>query len=186
MPLGFHKNDLSFEIIDTGNEKTFVFVDCSQYIKMPDSPILEASLPGFCEKAIAEIRFDQVNTLNSYSLNLNKAQRESQLLILPDGVWKLKYKICPYEYIHTKKNYLRITTLNNKLKQVYNSLDLYACDSQTSDYLKHQLIDINILIEGAKAAVNVHPHKAEEYYKSADTLVNSILRKHCSTCKNEF
>ena len=186
MPLGFHKNELAFEIIDTGNEKTFVFVDCSQYIKMPDSPVLVATLPGFCDSAIAEIRFDQVNTLNSYSLNLNKAQRDSQLLLLPDGLWTLQYQICPYDYIYTTKNYLRVTTLNNKLKQVYNSLDLYACESKTSDYLKHQLVNIHMLIEGAKAAANVNPDKATEYYKSADKLVNDVLRKHCTSCKNEF
>ena len=153
---------------------------------MPESPIVEVRLPGFCEKGIAQIRFDQVNTLNSFSLNINTGEANSELLLLPDGLWSIEYKICPYEFIHTKKKHLRITTFNNKLKEVYNKINLYACDSKNMDYLKHQLVNIHMLIEGAKAAANVYPDKAIDYYKSADKLVDNLLKKHCTGCKNEF
>jgi hypothetical protein len=44
--LGLHTNILDFEVLETGNLKTIVFVDSSQYMEEPDRPLLEVILPG--------------------------------------------------------------------------------------------------------------------------------------------
>jgi hypothetical protein len=182
MPLGIHRNILDFEILETGNPLTLVLVDSSQYIEPPDRPLLEAFLPGFDKYLLTNVVPNQVNTFNSNTLNLAHSLSLNHLVVLPDGVWKFRYKICPYDYVFVDKSYLRTTLIEQKLSRAYNELDLEKCTDKTTAYILDQLTRVQILLRGGKAIVNQNTKRSSEYYKLADRLLDQILDKFHKNC----
>lgn len=183
MSLGLHKSILDFEILETGNTKTLVFVDSSQYDGEPDRPLVEVTLPGYTKYFLANVTAKQVNTFNSSTLGWNQVLVESKLVDLPDGIWKFKYKICPYKYIYKVKYHMRVTQLLKKLELLFNEIELTDCSSKDDDELQKIIGKIYILIEGAKSVVNKDTNKAYEWYQLANKLVEKQLDKFCKNCK---
>lgn len=182
--LGIHSNHLDFEILETGNPKTLVFVDSSEYIKAPDRPLLEVFLPGFNKYLLTNVVASQVNTFNSSTLGLNKVLNINFIQELPDGVWSFRYKICPYDLIYIDKKHMRITQLLRKLGMLYNDIEIAGCNcpTKTDVYIQNQITRINILIEGAKSVVNLDSIKAFRNYNLANKLVDELLEKFCKNC----
>lgn len=181
--LGIHEHVLDFEILETGNTKTLVFLDSSDYMEEPERPLLEVTMPGYTKYFLVNVVSKQVNTFNSSTLGLNQVLLQSQLVDLPDGVWQFKYKICPYKYVYKIKKHIRVTMLINKLKTLYNKIDLSECAGTDNKELQKLLVQIHVLIEGAKAAVENDSKKAQTYYRLADKLVQKALDKFCKNCK---
>jgi len=181
--LGLHTNVLDFEIIETGNPKTLVFVDASTYIAEPDRPLLEVIMPGFSKYFLVNVAANQVNTFNSSTLGINRVLLQELLTDLPDGVWTLKYKICPYKFVFQVKKIMRITKLLNKLKLLYQHIDLSECAGKEDFEQERNLVRIHILIEGAKAEVEKNSKLAQEYYQLANRLIQKELDKFCKNCK---
>lgn len=182
--IGVHKDYLDFEILETGNTKTLVFMDSSQYMKPPDRPLLEVFLPGFNKYLLTNVVPSQLNTFNANTLGLSQTLNVNFLQDLPDGVWEFKYKICPYDLIYIVKKHMRITMLTNKLRALYNDINLDGCDcpDQTSAYINKQLTQINVLIRGSQLVVNKDSKKASKYYKLADKLIGDLVKKFCKNC----
>jgi hypothetical protein len=182
--LGIHRNRLDFEILETGNPKTLVFLDSSEYVGNPDRPLLEVYLPGFNKYLLTNVVANQVNTFNSNTLGLNNALDINFLQDLPDGVWSFRYKICPYDLIFIDKKHMRITQLMGKLGFLYNELELdgCSCPTKTDAYIQQQLTRIHTLIAGAKGVVNIDSVKAFRFYNLANQLVDSLLKKFCKNC----
>lgn len=182
--LGTHRNYLDFEILETGNPKTLVLVDSSQYMEPPDRPLLEVFLPGFNKYLLTNVVASQVNTFNSSTLNLNPTLNINFLQDLPDGVWSFRYKICPYDYNFTDKKHMRVTLLQGKLNRLYThvSIDGCSCPTQTDVFIQKELTRIHILIEGAKSVVNIDSIKAFKYYNLANRLIDELLEKFCKNC----
>jgi hypothetical protein len=184
MPLGIHKDILDFSILETGNAKTLVFIDESSYKDpQPERPLLEITMPGYTKYFLANIDAKQVNTLNSSTIGWNQVLVESGLVDLPDGIWKFKYKICPYPYVYKVKNVIRVTQLLKKIETVLNEIDLSESSSKEEDDFQVTLSRVYILIAGAKAAVNKDSNKAYGYYQLADKLVQKLINKFCKSCK---
>lgn len=180
--LGLHKHILDFEILETDNLKTLVFVDSSQYMDEPDRPLLEVILPGHTKYFLVNVTAKNVNTFNSSTLGLNKALVQSEMLDLPDGIWHFKYKICPYKYVFVIKSVMRVSLLLNKLKSLYQKLDLTECNSKEAAKIDRELTRIHVLIEGARAEANNDPEKASDYYNLADRMIQKQLDKLCKSC----
>jgi hypothetical protein len=181
--LGLHAHVLDFEILETGNPKTLVFVDSSQYMEEPEAPLLEVIMPGYTRYLLTNVIAKQVNTFNSSTLGFNKVLNQAALTELPDGVWQYKYKICPYKYVFIVKKVMRVTLLLNKLRDLYNKIDLSECGGKEDRDLQFTLTRIHILIEGAKADAEKNTKRATEYYKLADKLIQKALDKICKHCK---
>lgn len=180
---GIREHKLDFEILETGNTKTLVFLDSSDYMEEPERPLLEVVMPGYTKYFLTNVVARNVNTFNSSTLGLNQVLVQSQLVDLPDGVWQYKYKICPYKYVYKIKKFMRVTMLTNKLKSLYNNIDLSECAGTDDKDLQNTLVQIHVLIEGAKAAVEKDSRKAQRYYQLADKLVQKALDKFCKNCK---
>lgn len=182
--LGTHRNHLDFEILETGNPKTLVFVDSSQYMEKPDRPLIEVYLPAFRKYLLANVVSSQVNTFNSSTLGLNQALGNHDLIDLPDGVWTIRYKICPYDYTFIDKKHMRVTILMGKLNRLYAHVQIDECSCPTKEdvFIKERLAQVHILIEGAKAVVRVDENKASRYYQLADKLIDELLQKFCKNC----
>lgn len=173
---GVHQHILDFEIIETGNLKTIVFIDSSQYMENPESPLLEITIPGTNKYLLVAIQPRKVNTFNSNTLNLTPyILNDCDLIDLPDGVYSYKYKICPYQYINRAKYYLRATKLLNSL-DIF--LDSFEFSDKIADEDRSTIIDINILIESAKASAELgNTERASNKYHLADKKVKSLLDK---------
>lgn len=183
MPLGLHKNILDFEILETGNTKTLVFVDSSQYDGVPDRPLLEVIMPGYTKYFLVNVAANQVNTFNSSTIGFNKVLLQSELVDLPDGVWSFKYKICPYNYVYVIKHTMRVTQLLKKVEKILNQVDLGECSTKDDEELQKSFSRIYILIEGARAAAKAgDTNKAYNYYQLADKLAQKQLDKFCKNC----
>jgi hypothetical protein len=185
MPLGIHKTHLDFEILETGNPKTLVFVDSSQYIQPPDRPLLEVFLPGFNKYLLTNVVANEVNTFNASTLGLGTTLNTNFLQDLPDGVWSFRFKICPYEFVFTDKKHMRVTYLMSKLSRLYAeiSIDGCECPDRTDVYIQKQLTRIHILIEASKSIVNIDSVKAFRYYQLANKLIDELSHKFCKNCK---
>lgn len=183
--LGVHKNFLDFEILETGNTKTLVFADSSQYMKPPDRPLLEIYLPGFNKNLLVNIVAGQINTFNSNTLGLGKSLDTTFLQDLPDGVYQFRYKICPYNLIFITKSRIRMTILINKLRSLMNQLDLAGdnCPEATDVQIQKQIIRVNILIQGADSAARKDDcTRASKFYQLADKMINDLSNKFCKNC----
>jgi|GEM_PF-2386647 hypothetical protein len=184
--LGIHSNHLDFEILETGNLKTLVFVDSSQYMEAPDGPLIEVFLPGFNKYLLANVVASQVNTFNSSTLGLNDSLSVDCLQDLPDGVWSIRFKICPYQYVFIDKKHMRVSQLMYKLQNLYNELSIDGCDCPTQNdvYIQKTLTRIHILIEGSRSVVNADSVKASRYYQLANKLVDELTHRFCKNCPN--
>jgi hypothetical protein len=180
--LGVHEHVLDFEILETGNPKTLVFLDSSQYMEAPERPLIEVILPGYTKYLLANVVASTVNTFNSSTIGLNTVLVQAGLVDLPDGIWQFKFKICPYKYINITKNVLRVTQLIIKLNTLYTKIDLSVCQSKEDKQMHETLVHIHVLIEGARAEANANCRKAQSYYQLANELVNKLLDKYCLNC----
>lgn len=183
--LGIHRNYLDFEILQTDNLKTLVFLDCSSYINPPEKPLIEVYLPGFDRYLLAGIVANQVNTLNSNTLGLNDSLSIGPLQDLPDGIWTIRYKICPYEYNFVDKTIMRTTYLTQKLKMLYNEIALDSCDCPTEadKYVQNTLNRINLLIRGSELAASHDIKKAQRCYHTSNELIDELSKKFCQNCR---
>ncbi len=169
---------LSFNVIDTHNFKTLGIVDTSWY--NPDitveTPTLEVYPPGFAYAASPYFMIKALNIYNSNGLGLTKASCEEELIDLPDGLWKVKYSICPNDKLFIERFFLKTDKLQCKYTQAFLNLDLSAVDSDTELKKRRNLEDIELFIQGAISASNNQNAKlASDLYKKADTMLNLYL-----------
>jgi hypothetical protein len=100
---------LNFDIIDTHDFKTLGIVDTSWY--NPDitieTPTIEIQAPGYVYSASPFFMVKALNVYNSNGLGITKASCEEELVDLPDGLWKIKYSICPNDKLFIEKFFLK-------------------------------------------------------------------------------
>lgn len=174
---GLKKHTLDFEIIPTGNSKTLVFIDSSDYYTEPEKPLLEITLPGYKKFFLVNIVARKVNTFNSNTIGLTEIFNNNDLVDLPDGVYNFKFKVCPYEASFISKKVFRTTLIDLKIANIYEQLDATDCDVKNNSLLIPQITEVVALIEGAKAIVNKNEKKAVLFYQLADKLIDRISCK---------
>ena len=169
---------LDFNIVDTHSFKTLGLVDTSIY--NPDIQIenisLEITPPGFKYPAKPFFLSKSLNIYNSNNVGLTKAQCEEELIDLPDGLWKVKYSICPNDKLFLEKVFLRINKLECKFTQAFLTLDLSNCDTEIEEYKLKQLEEIDLYIQGALAASNISDFKlTTDLYKKANNMLDRFI-----------
>lgn len=169
---------LSFNVIDTHDFKTLGIVDTSWY--NPDitveTPTIEIFPPGFTYAASPFFMIKALNIYNSNGLGITKASCEEELIDLPDGLWKVKYSICPNDKLYIEKFFLKTDKLQCRYTQAFLNLDLSKVDSDSELKKRSNLQDIELFIQGAIAAANNQDAKlASDLYKKANNMLNSYL-----------
>jgi hypothetical protein len=178
-----YRSYLNIAPMETGNPFTITVFDASSYFTHPDSPILSVFLPGYTEPFVVPFRPSLANTYNSSNLGLDALLQLPGLSVLADGIWKFRYSVCPHDQVFVDRVYMRTTLLDEKIKQIYNKIDLRACESNDIDYLKNRVLQIQILREGAKAVVEINEKKAFGDYQAANQLADDILKRNCNNCQ---
>jgi hypothetical protein len=180
--MSLHRHEIDFEIINTGNPKTIVFMDSSSYFEAPDRPLLQITPPGFSKFFTVNIAYGKLNTLNSNIIGLSHVLDTSALVDLPDGVWTFVYRICPYDKIFITKFHLRTVHLKKKLNQLFD-LAGTECDFEHNPQFKKEMVDIFLLIaKGEANAQEGEPAKASDAYQKASRRVNKLLDKLIKAC----
>jgi len=175
---------LNFDIIDTHDFKTLGIVDTSWY--NPDmaieTPTIEIQAPGYVYAASPFFMVKALNVYNSNGLGITKASCEDELVDLPDGLWKIKYSICPNDKLFIEKFFLKTDKIMCRYTQAFLSLDLsLPSDSDTEKTKRKNLSEIEFYITGAIAAANNQNAKlAHDLYKKADRLLDQWGK--CGTC----
>lgn len=183
MSLGIRKHILDFEILDTGNPYTVVFMDSSQYYTEPERPLLEVTLPGYSKYFLLNVAARQVNTFNSNTIGLTEIFNSFNLVSLPDGVWTFKFKVCPYDKVYIQKYHLRTVDLENKLCKIYDQISMSDCDVARDEKLNNTLVEIFLATAAGKAhAKEGNARRASELYQLANESVNRLLNNLTGVC----
>jgi len=181
---GFRQHILDFEIIPTGNPKTLVFIDSSDYFREPEKPLLEVTLPGYNKYFLVNVVARKVNTFNSNTIGLTEILNKEYLVDLPDGVYTFKYKICPYENAYIVKKYFRTTLIEKELNDLYLQLESTDCSTKEDRIKSYSLVEIHTCITGAQAVVEKDEKKANSFYQTAQRLINELKEGICNkNCK---
>jgi hypothetical protein len=108
---------LNVDITDTHDFKTLGIADVSWY--NPDitieTPTIEILPPGYVHAASPFFMVGALNIYNSNGVGITKASCEEELVDLPDGLWKIKYSICPNDKLFIEKFFLKTDKIQCKL-----------------------------------------------------------------------
>lgn len=167
---------LNFTIIETHDDKTLGFLDTSIYnprIIIQD-PLIEITTPGFKIPSRPRVEPKSLNIFNSNNLGLTKASCEENMIILPDGLYKIRYSICPNDKLYIEKYFLKTSRIESRVNQAFLNLDY---NNPGIEDLKN-IEEIDLYINGAIAAANNQDSKlSSDLYKKASQLLNSFLKK---------
>jgi hypothetical protein len=183
MPTGSAIDKLSFEILDAINPKVLLFLDTSEYKDInPERPLLEVLPPGHAKFYTVNITAKKINVLNASLIGLTTTAallNQGQNITfddLPDGVWTLTYKVCPYQYSYIQRYHLRTSRLECKVRQIAQFLDFSDCITDATEKLKKDYVDITLLIEKGKAeAEEGCSEKASDAYQKANKRASRVL-----------
>lgn len=173
---------LNFNIVDTHDFKTLGVVDTSWY--NPDitveTPTIEILPPGYTVAASPFFMIKALNVYNSNGLGITRASCEEELVDLPDGLWKIKYSICPNDKLFIERFFLKTDKIQCKYNKAFLSLDLENLSDSKQQQKRKDLNEIEIFLNGSIAAANNQNAKlASDLYKKADNLLNRFGQCDC-------
>lgn len=177
MPLiGIDTYKIDFAILENNNPKTIVLLDQSNYLSVPEKPLLFITPPGYTGHIELVYNPDSIIVLNSDSLGFTDQTDYDDLADLPDGVYQIRMGVCPYDELYSKKCYLKTTKLDCKFQNLLLTYD--NCDCMDERELKNQIVDLDILVQSAKAEINIcNIEKGISKYKSAMKKLENLEKK---------
>lgn len=160
------KYNLNFVVEDYDNPKMLVLTDLSEYPENADSPIWSVTLPGF-DKCIELNAIPNKSTyLNSNLLGFSNNVAACDLLDLPDGIWKITYKICPYDQLYHSVYFFKTAKLQHDFDLLLSNLNIDVNGEITEPYESYETV--MVLIESCKACARLGDNKkAMNRYEAA-------------------
>jgi hypothetical protein len=178
------KSELDIYIEKILNPKVLIVNDASFY--NPDIAVTNAKL---------EIQYPNSNVfinipvsknfsykVNSNTLNITKVNKKNALSKLPDGLWTIKYSICPNDALFVEYTFLRNINQLIKYNNLYCELELNKCDKKS--YLEElkKLREIKDLIDASEYLADCGKYeKSIEIYKGIEELL-AEYKEDCN-CK---
>ena len=178
------KHILSLEVLSVSNPEVFSIKDTSTYAEnlKIDCPELLITVPGFTQPALIKVTKNFDLTINACALNVQTTNCDNTRVMIPDGLYIIRYQVSPHDKSYVEYNHLRIT---NIMKQYYDKLcdlDIKPCvpDSDRKRLID-ELNDIRLYIDAAVAKVEyaATPQAGLELFNFAKTQLNKIT---CPTC----
>jgi hypothetical protein len=182
-----NKHILSLDIPDTASPYTLRICDSSLYSELlaVDCPLLEITPPGFSAPVYIEPDATPF-TLNLGGEDLGFVTTAStDPVMLPDGVYYVKYSVSPKDKVYVEYYHMRVTQLLNSYYKVLCQVRLATCEIDDSYHSNlHKLREIKLYIDAAKAKVE-YCHAIKEgmaMYEYAQKLLNDFYKTCCTTC----
>jgi hypothetical protein len=173
-----NKLSLNLLIIDTHDPRTLGVGDLSFYPMGMQivSPTIQITPPAF-QRITLPYTAKQATFYNSNTLGLTNSDDDSQLVDLPDGVWKIKYSISPANTNFVEKSFLRSDYIQAKFAKALLTTDISSCDSSIKDADKLLLDEVWYYIQGAIADANTcNDTAAMDKYRIANKVLDRFLK----------
>jgi hypothetical protein len=161
------KTILDFDVLDVLDTKTLTIIDKSEYLcNDPEKPVMEVLIPGNTKPILVPFRPNTINVINAHQLNLSCGDNSN----MPDGVYRLTYRICPQDSMYIDKYYLKTDILEYQLDILL--LKVLSCKDINKD-LKKTFDSIFLYLTAAKAHARAENIKeATSLYKRAQKEIN--------------
>tara|TARA_R100000152_G_C6754645_1_gene178352 strand:- start:850 stop:1395 length:546 start_codon:yes stop_codon:yes gene_type:complete len=178
------KHILSLEVLPVSNIEVLSIKDTSTYAKNLNihCPELLITVPGFTQPALIKVTEGFDLTINACALNVQTKNCSNTRVLIPDGVYIIRYQVSPHDKAYVEYNHLRTTNL---MKQYYDKLcdlDIKPCvPSSDRKRLLDDLSDIRAYIDAAVAKVEyaANPQAGLELFNFAKRKLDKIT---CPTC----
>ena len=160
------------------NPKILVVKDCSFY--NPEIVVTKAKLdlqyPNSNEYVNIPVGKNFSYIINSNTIGLTNVNNSDVLSDLPDGLWTIKYSICPNDELYVEYTFLRNVKQLIKYHNLFCQIEIDKCNKkQYSEDLK-KIREIKDLIDAAQYLADDcgKYEKAIELYNYADSLLNEF------------
>lgn len=166
---------LDFTILETYNCNTLGVVDTSYYSdgQVISNPRIYIYLPGETNPVILGFLPRKVNIYNSNNLGLSNVTSVSDLITIPDGVYKVRYAFSTFT---VEKYFLRTCLLQCKYDSVLLQLDIFDCNETSRKAKLNNLKDIEFIIMSAIASASKCNYSlAASLYDRADKELDKLL-----------
>jgi len=174
-------------VIPTYNNLYLGVVDASTYPTTPPvvvNPTIEITPPGF-ETVTLPFNVLQYNIFNSESLGITAPSTD--VLPLPDGIYRLKYSIAPAINNFVERSIMRVDLLQEKFDSAFMTLDMMECDRAIKTQAKVNLMSIYFFIQGSIAAANnCAVNEAVRLYNQANTMLDNMMKNNCGCSGNNY
>lgn len=158
---------IDFLILESNDPRTLILLDRSRYLSNPDKPRLDITLPGFTGSIEIPYNINGITVIDSDTLKLTTSADYNNLIELPDGVYHIRQKVCPYDQLFATKCYLKTQRLQASYEDVLLNMD-NTCDCFDVNKLTQELVAIDMLIRSARAEIaSCNVYKATEKYNIA-------------------
>jgi hypothetical protein len=185
--MGTIKHRLALDIPDTACDTILRIWDASLYGEglEIDCQRLDIFLPGFTIPVYyTDLTEGFIKNITASDLQLQHPQAEVPV-ILPDGLYTIRYSVSPNIEVFVEYYHLRTTTLMNTYYQEICKVQLEACEPDAEQHQKlHDLRYIKMYIDAAKAkAEYCHaPSEGVEMLAYAERLLRKYLTGCCVSC----
>lgn len=149
-----------------------------------ENGILEITPPGMSCAVFFDVKPCFHITLNSSNLKIVPAKKQTDLVCLPDGVYKFKYSVNPNCLTAVEYDFLRNTKQTSDIHKAICALYEKRCDltKRCFEQLREEIIWIKDLSEAAKYKVDEcgDSYAGIDMYNEANRLLSDF--NSCSTC----
>lgn len=179
--------NLDILVVPTYSKFTMSVMDISTYPDDPPivvTPLITITPPGF--DAVDKIFVvETLNVFDSEALALTGIGED--LVVLPDGVYTIRYSIAPNVTSYVEKNIMRTDRIQERFDEAFMQLDMMECDKAIKMQSKIDLNTVYFLIQGAIAAANnCAIIEANKLYLQAVRQLNSFIRNNCGCYGNNY
>jgi hypothetical protein len=180
------KSQLGLQIIEDRNCQVLTIKDISVYNENITNTCNELLItpPGLGETFKFEVSDNFLNTYNSHSFKYTSTSCEDELIDLADGIYQIRYQVCPTDKVYVEYHYLRQC---QALNMYYEALCALKLDPRyPSSFQKEkmeELRDIKQYLDAAKSYVEScgAPRKGLELHNYALEKLKD-LGVVCKTC----
>lgn len=166
---------INITLQETFNRYYLSVADLSQYPANWNitNPSLEITPPGWNK---VNVPFTPKTVSHYMSSHLGITCDEDMDMVLPDGIYLIKYSIHPNLTYFVEKSFMRVHNLRCQYETAFLKLNLsQCCTSQKQIVLQKELDKIDMLINASVAAANACDSvMAYNHYNLAQQLLNSL------------
>lgn len=173
--------NIDFQVVDSGDPKYLLIVDSTEWAHIEDKPaIIEVTMPG--KKSYVTLPYDKrkVNVFNSQNLGYTcYATCVSDLIDLPDGIYKIKVKGSPDSY-NRERYYLKTDITELEFAKVFTE-DGIERNQVDMDFINSIYKDVELNLRAAKAYTRLDDiQSANWHFVEAQTLLENY--RDCEEC----
>jgi len=162
------------------NPKLLIVKDASWY--NPDIAVTNAKLdlqyPNSLDYVNIPVGKNFTYVINSNTIGLTNVTRTDALSELPDGLWTIKYSICPNDELFVEYTFLRNVKQLIKFHNLYCQIEIEKCNKK--NYLEDlkTIRSIKDIIDAAQYMADDcgKYEKAIELYDYADGLLSEFTK----------